>query len=173
MSIDINRSRRSYTKTQTLWHAVLCLPFMKNPMLNRNVALLLRADIRMHKRKRIMETESRLFSYKRLYMWLTLSAYQVYFYFYVDFAHYISSCMGPEIFVGTGGRYNGDGNFNLNHQKISWMTTSLFQIYSRYIYVLEDKIYLNCLTHSASHMLLLQEKPECICDSAWHLLLAL
>lgn len=52
-------------------------------------------------------------------MWLTLSAYQMYFYFYVDFAHYISSCMGREIFFGTGGRCDGDGNFNLNHQKIS------------------------------------------------------
>jgi len=38
---------------------------------------------------------------------------------------------------------------------------------------LEAKSYLNCLPHSASHKLLLQEKPECICDSVLYLLLAL
>lgn len=153
--------------------------FMKTLMLNRNVEFLLGADVRMHKRKRIMETESRPFSYRRDYScgWLyllTKCPYQGYLYFYVDFAHYVSSCMGQEFFLG--GQL-GDVMGMEIYSKLSKKKKKFndnFSIPDRfYPDVLEDKIYLNCLPHSASHMLLLHKKAECICDSAWHLLLAL
>lgn len=52
MSIGISRSRRSHTKTPTFCCVASAFPFMKNPMLNRCVVLLLRPDIRTDKRKK-------------------------------------------------------------------------------------------------------------------------
>lgn len=132
ISTDISRSRRSYKNSKFFAMLSSAYPFIKTVVLNRNVTFLLRADIRTHKRKRIMETESRSFSHRRDYIcgWLYLlikSPYQGYLYCCVNFAHKIS--MGQEIFLlGQVGDAMGKEILIKTIKKKNRMTTSLFQI---------------------------------------------